>query len=60
MKRTDFIKKLIHIFLWGCLAGLAILLGRNATTDNRCDSCPEYANCTDKRRCKFIKVDQEG
>jgi len=60
MKRTDFIKKLIHIFLWVFLAGLAIMLSRNATTDNRCKSCPEYAGCTDKRRCKFIKVDQEG
>jgi len=60
MKRTEFIKKLIHLVLWGLLAWLAIFLGRNATTDNRCKSCPEYAGCTDKRRCKFIKVDKKG
>ncbi len=60
MKRTEFIKKVAHLVLWGLLAWLAIFLGRNATTDNRCNSCPEYASCTDKRRCKFIKVGQEG
>jgi len=60
MKRIDFINKLIHLFLWGLLAWLAIFLGRNATTDNRCISCPEYAGCTDKKRCKFISTDLKG
>ena len=60
MKRTEFIKKFIHLALWGLLAWLAILMGRNVTTDSKCKSCPEYAGCTDKRRCKYIKVDQEG
>jgi hypothetical protein len=60
MKRTEFIRKVVHLTLWGLLAWLAIFLGRKATTDNRCKSCPEYASCTDKRRCKYITIDQEG
>ncbi len=60
MKRTDFLKKLVHICLWGLLAWLSIILGRNATTDDRCISCPEYAGCNDKRKCKFNNPDLKG
>ena len=60
MKRKDFIDKIIKWSLWGILALLAVALGRKATVDRDCASCPEYASCTDVAGCKFNKTAGSG
>lgn len=60
MKRKDFINTIIKWSLWGILAMLAVMLGRKASVDNDCASCPEYASCTDIAGCKFSKTARSG
>lgn len=60
MKRKDFINTIIKWSLWGILALLAVALGRKATVDKACASCPEYTDCTDTAGCKFNKTARSG
>lgn len=60
MKRKDFINTIIKWSLWGILAMLAVMLGRKASVDTDCASCPEYASCTDVTGCKFNKTAGSG
>jgi len=60
MKRKDFINTIIKVSLWGILAMLAVILGRKASMDNDCASCPEYTGCTGSTGCKFNKTAGSG
>jgi hypothetical protein len=51
MRRVDFLTKMGRLFLIGALALTAALLGRRATTDVACNSCPGKGVCSDFSDC---------
>jgi hypothetical protein len=60
MLRVDFLIKLGRLFLIAVLAVTAALLGRRATTDFLCNSCPKKGTCTDFSDCStFLSLKDE-
>jgi len=51
MRRVDFLTRLGQLLLIGVLALTAVLLGRRATNDLACNSCPGKGICSDFSDC---------